>query len=87
MEPSKYKERNAMEDNFSDPRVTDQTEEDYDVGLSRLTVNVRRPDSSIAVGVYLGKFKNAMVFVICVTCEHNRKGVSQIFERHLSSLQ
>ena len=55
MEPSQYKERNA-EDNFSDLRVTDQTEEDYVVGLSRLRVNVRRPDSSIAASVYLGKF-------------------------------
>ena len=53
MEPSEYKERNAMEDNFSDLEVS---EEDDDVGLSRLRVNVRRPDSSIAEGVFLGRF-------------------------------
>ena len=50
------KERNAVEDNLSDLRVRDQSEEDDDVGLSRLRVNIRRPDSSIAMGVYLGKF-------------------------------
>ena len=47
MEPSKYKERNAMEDNFGGLRVSDQSEVD-DVGLSRLKVNVRRQDSSMA---------------------------------------
>ena len=53
MEPSEYKERNPIEDNFSDLKVS---EEDDDVGLSRLRVNVRRPDSSIAKGVSLGRF-------------------------------
>ena len=55
MEPSEHKEKTKMEENFSDLRVRDQTEDD-DVGLSRLRVNVRRPDSSIAVDVSLGKF-------------------------------
>ena len=54
MEPSKYKERNAMEDNFR--KVSDKSEEDDDVGLSRIRVNVRRPDSSIAKDVSLGRF-------------------------------
>ena len=84
MEPSEYKERNAMEDNFSDLKVS---EEDDNVGLSRLRVNVRRPDSSIAEGVSLGKFLNAIVFVICVTYENHRRGVSEIFERHLPPFQ
>ena len=56
MEPSQYKEINAMEDNFSDLKVSDQSERDDDVGLSRLKVNVRRPDFSMAKGVSLGRF-------------------------------
>ena len=56
MEPSQYKEINAMEDNFSDLKVSDQSEQDDDVGLSRLKVNVRRPDFSMAKGVSLGRF-------------------------------
>ena len=55
MEPSQYKERNAMEDNFSDLKVSDKSEDD-DVVFSRIRVNVRRPDSSIAEGVFLGRF-------------------------------
>ena len=45
-----------MEENFSDLRVSDTAEEDDDVCLSRIRVNVRRPDSSIAEGVTLGRF-------------------------------
>ena len=45
-----------MEENFSDLRVSDTAEEDDDVCLSRIRVNVRRPDSSIAEGVYLGRY-------------------------------
>ena len=87
MEPSQYKERNEMEENFSDLRVSDQAKEDDDVCLSRIRVNVRRPDSSIAEGVSLGRFLNAIVFVICVTYENHRRGVSEIFERHLPRFQ
>ena len=54
MEPSEHKEKTKVEDNFSDLRVSHKSEED--VGLSRIRVNVRRQDSSIAEGVYLGKF-------------------------------
>ena len=56
MEPSQHKKRNLIEDEFSDLRISDQIKEDDDLGLSRLRVNVRRPDSSIAEGVSLGKF-------------------------------
>ena len=35
MEPSEYKERNAMEDNFSDLKVSDKSEDDDVGGLSR----------------------------------------------------
>ena len=37
MEPTKYKERTKIEDNFNDPRVIYQKEED-DIGFSRLRV-------------------------------------------------
>ena len=57
MEPSKHKERTTMEENFSDLRVSDKSDED-DVGLSRFRVNVRRQDTSIEE-VYLGMFENA----------------------------
>ncbi len=56
MEPSQHKKRNLIEDEFSDLRISDQIKEDDDLGLSRLRVNVRRPDSSIAEDVSLGRF-------------------------------
>ena len=43
-----------MEDNISDLSVSDKSDEE-DVSLSRLRVNVRRQDSSMAE-VYLGMF-------------------------------
>ena len=52
MEPSQYKERNAMlEDKFSAQSEVD------DVSLSGIRVTVRRQDSSMAE-VYLGKIEN-----------------------------
>ena len=58
MEQSKHEEKNTMEDNLRDMRVSDISEED-DVGLSRIRVNVRRQDSTIDNGVKLGNFGNA----------------------------
>ena len=55
MEPSEHRERDVM-DNMSDLRLIDQTQDDV-VSLSRLRVNVRRQDSSMAKEVYLGKFR------------------------------
>ena len=57
MEPSEHKETTAMEENFSDLRVHNKSDEDND-GLSRLRVNVRRQDTSMEE-VYLGLFGNA----------------------------
>lgn len=57
MEPTKYKERTKIEDNFNDPRVIYQKEED-DIGFSRLRVIVRRQDCSMEE-VYLGMFRNS----------------------------
>ena len=62
MEPSKYKDKNAMEDNFGGLRVSHQSEVD-DVSLSGLRVNVRRQDSSMAE-VYLGMFENEKKYVL-----------------------
>ena len=56
MEPSKYKDKNVMEDKFGGLSVSDQSEVD-DVGLSSLKVNVRRQDSSMEE-VYLGLCEN-----------------------------
>ena len=62
MEPSKYKDKNAMEDNFGGLRVSHQSEAD-DVSLSGLRVNVRRQDSSMAE-VFLGLFENEKKYVL-----------------------
>ena len=59
MEPSEHKEKNAMEENFSDLRVSHKSEKD-DVGLSRFRVNVRRQDTSMEE-VFLGMFGNAKI--------------------------
>ena len=62
MEPSKYKDKNTMEDNFGGLRVSDQSEAN-DVSLSGLRVNVRRQDSSMA-DVFLGLFENEKKYVL-----------------------
>ena len=62
MEPSKYKDKIAMEDNFGGLRVSHQSEVD-DVSLSGLRVNVRRQDSSMAE-VFLGMFENEKKYVL-----------------------
>ena len=46
--------RTAIEDNFTELRVSDKSEV-HDVGLSRLKVIVRRQDSSMAE-VFLGRY-------------------------------
>ena len=62
MEPSEYKERDdGVGDTLSDLRVREKSDDEDDVGLSRLKVNVRRQDSS-KEEVYLGKF---MAFKQC----------------------
>ena len=59
MEPSEHQEKTAMEENFSDLRVSHKSEEN-DVGLSRFRVNVRRQDTSMDE-VFLGMFGNAKI--------------------------
>ena len=83
MEPSEHKEKTRMEENFSDLRVSDQTDEDD--GLSRFRVNVRRQDTSMEE-VFLGMFGDAKRFIMYNYAMIFRGGVFVIFTKKLPQL-